>query len=122
MNKNISLIGLGEKEEGLGLKRASKNVNVSLSKGLVRDIEVDVAKFLPEENRLDYNILWLTEFESFLNCLQISTHYKWELNFTSAQSSANMLLVQNDYFRTHKYERVKEERGKFFHTDRLNLN
>ncbi|NJW53339.1 NADP-dependent phosphogluconate dehydrogenase [Salinimicrobium sp. CDJ15-91] len=38
------------------------------------------------------------------------------LNFTSAQSSANMIQAQRDYFGAHTYERTDHPRGTFFHT------
>lgn len=37
--------------------------------------------------------------------------------FTCERLPANMLQAQRDYFGAHTYERVDEERGKFFHTD-----
>ena len=38
------------------------------------------------------------------------------LNFTSFQTSANMIQAQRDYFGAHTYERTDEPRGKFYHT------
>ena len=38
-------------------------------------------------------------------------------SFTSAQSSANMIQAQRDYFGAHTYERKDEPRGRFFHTE-----
>ncbi|MDX1543196.1 MAG: NADP-dependent phosphogluconate dehydrogenase [Christiangramia sp.] len=43
-------------------------------------------------------------------------------NFTSAQSSANMIQAQRDYFGAHKYERTDGERGKFYHTQWKNTD
>ncbi|MDT0676948.1 NADP-dependent phosphogluconate dehydrogenase [Autumnicola musiva] len=40
-------------------------------------------------------------------------------SFTSAQSSANMIQAQRDYFGAHTYERTDKARGEFFHTDWL---
>ncbi|MDT0641778.1 NADP-dependent phosphogluconate dehydrogenase [Zunongwangia sp. F363] len=40
-------------------------------------------------------------------------------NFTSAQSSANMIQAQRDFFGAHTYERTDKPRGEFFHTEWL---
>ena len=37
-------------------------------------------------------------------------------NFSSAQSSANMIQAQRDYFGAHKYERTDRPRNEFYHT------
>ncbi|TBW29388.1 NADP-dependent phosphogluconate dehydrogenase [Gramella sp. KN1008] len=37
-------------------------------------------------------------------------------NFVSAQSSANIIQAQRDYFGTHTYERTDRVRGQFYHT------
>lgn len=37
-------------------------------------------------------------------------------NFTSAQSSANMIQAQRDYFGAHRYERTDRPRNEFYHT------
>ncbi|MCP9200386.1 NADP-dependent phosphogluconate dehydrogenase [Gramella sp. GC03-9] len=38
------------------------------------------------------------------------------LNFTSSQSSANMIQAQRDYFGAHAYERTDKPRGEFYRT------
>jgi len=37
--------------------------------------------------------------------------------YTSAQSGANLLQAQRDYFGAHTYERIDRPRGEFHHTD-----
>ncbi len=50
--------------------------------------------------------------------LQVSTAAANHLfSFTSAQSSANMIQAQRDYFGAHKYERIDKPAGEFFHTN-----
>jgi 6-phosphogluconate dehydrogenase len=39
------------------------------------------------------------------------------LGYTAAQSSANMIQAQRDYFGAHTYERTDKPRGEFFHTN-----
>lgn len=46
----------------------------------------------------------------------MSAALNYFLSFTSAQSSANMIQAQRDYFGAHTYERVGRPRGEFFHT------
>ena len=47
----------------------------------------------------------------------LSAAANYLLNFTSGQSSANMIQAQRDYFGAHTYERVDKKRGEFFHTE-----
>ncbi|MBP5161371.1 MAG: NADP-dependent phosphogluconate dehydrogenase, partial [Spirochaetales bacterium] len=37
--------------------------------------------------------------------------------YTTDRLPANLLQAQRDYFGAHTYERVDQERGKFFHTN-----
>ncbi|MGY5849933.1 NADP-dependent phosphogluconate dehydrogenase [Salegentibacter sp. F14] len=46
----------------------------------------------------------------------MSAALNYFLSFTSAQSSANMIQAQRDYFGAHTYERLDKARGEFFHT------
>lgn len=46
----------------------------------------------------------------------MSAALNYFLSFTSAQTSANMIQAQRDYFGAHTYERVDKPRGEFFHT------
>lgn len=46
----------------------------------------------------------------------MSAALNYFLSFTSAQTSANMIQAQRDYFGAHTYERVGKPRGEFFHT------
>jgi len=41
-------------------------------------------------------------------------------SFTVAESSANLLQAQRDYFGAHTYQRKDDDSGKFYHTDWLN--
>lgn len=43
-------------------------------------------------------------------------------NFSSAQSSANMIQAQRDYFGAHTYERTDRPRGEFYHSLWKNTN
>ncbi len=45
-----------------------------------------------------------------------SSALNYFMSFTSAQSSANMIQAQRDYFGAHTYERNDKPRGEFFHT------
>ncbi|MCM4156859.1 NADP-dependent phosphogluconate dehydrogenase [Gramella sp. AN32] len=45
-----------------------------------------------------------------------SAAYNYFLNYTSAQTSANLIQAQRDFFGAHTYERIDAERGKFFTT------
>ncbi len=47
----------------------------------------------------------------------MSSAVNYFYSFTSAQSSANMIQAQRDYFGAHTYERTDEARGRFFHSD-----
>ncbi len=52
-------------------------------------------------------------------CLSSAINY---LNAVStANSSANLIQAQRDYFGAHTYQRVDDNSGKFYHTDWLNL-
>ena len=47
----------------------------------------------------------------------LSAAVNYFLSFTSAQSSANMIQAQRDYFGAHTFERTDKPRGEFFHAD-----
>ncbi|MGB7784849.1 MAG: NADP-dependent phosphogluconate dehydrogenase [Salinimicrobium sp.] len=47
----------------------------------------------------------------------MSSALNYFYSFTAAQSSANMIQAQRDYFGAHTYERTDELRGRFFHSD-----
>lgn len=47
----------------------------------------------------------------------LSAAVNYFLAYTSAQSSANMIQAQRDYFGAHTYERTDKSRGEFFHTE-----
>lgn len=49
----------------------------------------------------------------------LSAAVNYLLAFTSAQSSANMIQAQRDFFGAHTYERTDKPRGEFFHTNWL---
>ena len=53
----------------------------------------------------DLPIPSLTESISFLN------------SFAVANSSANIIQAQRDYFGAHTYQRTDDESGKFYHTN-----
>ncbi len=52
----------------------------------------------------------------------LSSAFNYYLGFTAAQSSANMVQAQRDYFGAHTYERTDRPRGEFFHTNWKNNN
>ncbi len=43
--------------------------------------------------------------------------YNYLLNYSQAQSSANMIQAQRDYFGAHTYQRTDDETGRFYHTE-----
>ncbi len=46
----------------------------------------------------------------------LSAAANYLLNYTSSQTSANMIQAQRDFFGAHSYERTDKPRGEFFHT------
>lgn len=46
----------------------------------------------------------------------MSSALNYFFSFTAAQTSANMIQAQRDYFGAHTYERTDKPRGEFFHT------
>ncbi|WP_430825055.1 hypothetical protein [Carboxylicivirga sp. N1Y90] len=53
----------------------------------------------------EYPVPCLIDSISFLN------------NFSKANSSANIIQAQRDYFGAHTYQRINDESGKFYHTN-----
>lgn len=47
----------------------------------------------------------------------LSSSLNYFLTYTSAQSSANMIQAQRDYFGAHTYQRVDKPISEFFHTN-----
>ena len=47
----------------------------------------------------------------------MSSALNYFYSFTSAQSSANMIQAQRDYFGAHTYERIDKPRGAYFHSN-----
>ena len=57
------------------------------------------------------------------NCqFQVSAmRYTFLTNITTANSSANLIQAQRDYFGAHTYQRKEDDTGQFYQTD-WNLN
>ena len=74
-------------------------------KNAVNECEADLRKTVIEGTSHGISLPSLSSALSFLDGLK------------SANSPANLIQAQRDYFGAHTYERVDKPKGEFFHTD-----
>jgi 6-phosphogluconate dehydrogenase len=82
--------------------------NILMNKQIIntlKELKPAVKKVISECVLNDVSIPSLTESLTFLN------------SFSVAESSANMVQAQRDYFGAHTYQRKDDESGKFYHTN-----
>ncbi|WP_081212483.1 decarboxylating NADP(+)-dependent phosphogluconate dehydrogenase [Salegentibacter sediminis] len=104
---NGCIIRSGLMEDLVKLFRENKDENLLLHKEIVDFIK---------EARQDLILVITQALQAGVPMPGMSAALNYLLSFTAAQTSANMIQAQRDYFGAHTYERVGKPRGEFFHT------
>lgn len=107
---NGCIIRSGFMEDLIRLFKDSPSSNILLNREIVAELS-DLRPFL-------LNIL-AEALKKGCPMQVLSAAANYFLSFTAAQSSANMIQAQRDYFGAHTYERTDKPRGEFFHTNWL---
>ena len=104
---NGCIIRSGFMEDLIELLKESPSTNILLNDSIVSELSVLKSSML--------NTL-AEALEKGCPMQVLSAAANYFLSYTSAQSSANMIQAQRDYFGAHTYERTDKARGEFFHT------